>query len=221
MFKLNTTVKDRIGQRVGRLLVLARAASQPEKDSIRACWLCQCDCGNTIIVTGASLNKGAQGKGGTRSCGCLMKEKPIKHGRCSTRAYRIWNTMFQRSTNPNNPAYHRYGGRGITVCEEWKDFRNFYADMGNPSPGLTLDRKDNSLGYSKDNCRWATRMEQSNNRENNRCIEYQGKQQTAAQWAREFGLTKNCLMGRLNKDWPIERALLTPSIKNRRFKKGD
>ncbi len=221
MFIPNSTVKDRIGQRIGRLLVIARAASKSERDAIRACWLCQCDCGNTIVVTGASLNKGQQGKGGTRSCGCLAKEKPIKHGRGNTKAYRSWHTMLQRCTNPNNPAYHRYGGRGISVCEEWRDFRNFYADMGNPSPLLTLDRIDNSAGYSKDNCRWATRSEQGNNRSTNVFITYLEKRLTLAQWAVETGLGKYCLSSRLNSGWTIEKALTTPKLITKPRSKGD
>lgn len=210
------TVKNRIGQRVGRLVVLAREANKTtEVNAIRACWLCQCDCGNTIVVTGHSLSKALLGKGGTRSCGCLMKEKPIKHGRCETRVYRIWNSMRQRCGNPKNPAYKSYGGRGIYVCTEWRAFPAFYADMGDPPQNHTLDRIDNSLGYSKANCHWATRKQQGNNRRTNTFLTYRGKKQTFAQWAEESGLGKYCLRSRLNAGWSIDKAISTPKAMRR------
>jgi len=204
------TVKIRLGQKVGRLTVIERTANRSEGNSTRACWLCRCDCGNTIIVTGHSLGKAQSGSGGTRSCGCLMKEKPIKHGRCGTTAYKSWHMMLQRCSNPNNPAYKSYGGRGIRVCDEWKDFRNFYADMGDAPVGLTLDRVDNSLGYSADNCRWATRWEQGNNRRTNTFIAFKGEKLTMAQWAKKTGLGIYCLRNRLASGWTIEKSISTP-----------
>lgn len=204
------TVKTRLGQKVGRLTVIGREANKLEGTAVRACWLCRCDCGNTIIVTGHSLGKAERGNGGTQSCGCLMKEKPIKHGRTGTAAYRSWHMMLQRCTNPKNPAYRSYGGRGIRVCDEWKDFRNFYADMGDAAPGLTLDRIDNALGYSPSNCRWATRGEQGNNRRTNTFITFNGVRLTMAQWAKKTGLGIYCLRSRLASGWTIDKALSTP-----------
>ena len=208
------TVVDRVGQRIGRLVVQRRAPNKPEGNLVRASWWCRCDCGNDVIVTGASLNKALKGKGGTRSCGCLMKEKPTKHGRSGASIYGTWRTMLQRCTNPKNPAYANYGGRGITVCDEWKDFKKFYADMGDRPPGRTLDRVDNSQGYSKDNCRWATCKQQGNNRRSNTVIVFNGVRKTLAEWADHIGVSSQCLRGRLNAGWPIEKTMTTHSSRN-------
>ncbi len=220
MLARGMTVRNRLGQRVGRLVVMARTANKDEGDSIRACWLCQCDCGNSIIVSGASLQKALAGKGGTQSCGCLMKEKPVKHGKCGTRVYRIWHLMIQRCTNPNNSAYKWSGGRGIAVCETWRDFQGFYADMGDPLPQQTIDRINGNEGYRKGNCRWATMKEQAQNRSSNLMISWHGVRKSLAQWAEIVGLNASCLYGRLNSGWTIERALSTPKLFSRK-KKGD
>jgi hypothetical protein len=119
--------------------------------------------------------------------------------------------MIQRCMNPNNSGYKWYGRKGITVCEEWRDFRNFYADMGDPSPQQTIDRRDGTSGYSKDNCRWATMKEQAQNRSSNLMISWHGVKQSLAQWAQTIGIKADCLYSRLNSGWSIERALSTPS----------
>jgi hypothetical protein len=141
-----------------------------------------------------------------------MKEKPIKHGMYASRIYGLWASMIQRCTNPKNPAYHSYGGRGITVCDRWMIFENFYTDMGDKPPKLTLDRIDNSKGYSKENCRWATRHEQGNNRRTNTIISFNGKKQTLSQWSKETNLSPMCIMGRLRSGWPIDKALTYPKF---------
>lgn len=150
------------GQRFGRLIAKSRA-----KDARpRAWWLCQCDCGRECVVSANSLRQGA-----TKSCGCLQRDSVIRtftthghatSGRCS-RTYRIWLNMRTRCSNPKCEGFHRYGGRGITVCAQWLTFANFLADMGEVPAGKSIDRIDGNKGYQPSNCRWATPLEQAAN----------------------------------------------------------
>ena len=117
--------------------------------------------------------------------------------------------MRARCRNPAHPNYARYGGRGIAVCSRWQVFQNFLEDMGEPPQGLTLERRDNDLGYSKDNCCWATQEDQKSNTSTTKLLTYQGKTQHQAAWARETGLGRR-LGWRLRAGWPLERALTTP-----------
>jgi hypothetical protein len=158
-----TRVDDIGGMKFGRWRVVAL---HPERGrSGEALWLCRCDCDRHTerLVCGYSLRRGA-----SRSCGCFAREQRRKrlttHGMTKTRAYRCWQAMLQRCFNPNNKAHPNYGGRGITVCERWLSFVNFWIDMGDPPPGLTLDRIDNSGNYQPSNCRWASYAEQIHNR---------------------------------------------------------
>ena len=198
---------DRVGQRIGKLVVERRGPAKPEGRAVRTSWLCRCDCGNSILVSSHSLRAAERGDGGTRSCGCLNLFKGLKHGKSGTSVYGIWHMMIQRCTNPKNSAYQSYGGRGITVCDKWMSFAGFYEDMGDRPANRTLDRIDNSKGYSKDNCRWASRLQQSNNRRTNVYYTYSGKTQTLAEWSRETGLHPQCIRSRLNSGWTVEQAL--------------
>lgn len=168
---------DMKGQRCGRLSVVARAANTK---SGKARWECLCDCGKTVIVTGVDLRSGH-----TTSCGCFHSERSsnilrsialgrtgnknnaYRHGATKTKLYSVWSQMIQRCTNPNHKRYSDWGGRGITVCDEWKnDFAVFndWAKESGYSDGLTLDRIDNDKGYCPENCRWATIAEQNRNK---------------------------------------------------------
>lgn len=155
------TPLDLTGQRFGRLTVLRRTT----RGTTRAYkWLCSCDCGSEVEVAGPTLKIGH-----TVSCGCAVIDHISllnrTHGLSNTRTYDIWSRMKQRCGNPNTVGWADYGGRGITVCLEWQEsFETFLRDMGEAPKGLTIERKDNNLGYSKDNCKWATRKEQNMNK---------------------------------------------------------
>jgi hypothetical protein len=118
--------------------------------------------------------------------------------------------MLARCTNPNLPEFPYYGGRGITVCERWRNFKNFLSDMGERPAGTTLDRIKVNLNYDPQNCRWANQDIQSNNKRSNILLEYQGRIQSVAQWAREFGWKRTTILGRLGRKWSVERTLGTP-----------
>lgn len=119
--------------------------------------------------------------------------------------------MKRRCLNPNNFAYSRYGGRGITVCDRWlESFENFLVDMGEAPPGMSLDRIDNDGNYKPGNCRWATPLEQGSNKCNNHLIEFEGKTQSLSQWANEYGIQVGTLWYRLKEGWLIEEALTKP-----------
>lgn len=135
----------------------------------------------------------------------------LKHGMGGTPTYLAWINMRVRCSNPKQEGYQYYGGRGIRVCERWQQsFENFLADMGIRPDGMSIDRIDNDRNYEPGNCRWATRIEQENNKRSNRLITAFGKTQTVAQWTKEMGL-ENCVLiyGRLNAGWDAEKAIST------------
>ena len=147
----------------------------------------------------------------------VSKEKKKKiirkqHGLYGSPAYGSWNRIIQRTKNPNHPKYKYYGGRGITVCDEWLDFRNFYKDMGEKPKDLSIERIDNNKGYFKENCKWATHKEQSNNKRNNRILEFRGKKLNLTQWANLIGINHKTLGTRFYQGWPLQR-ILTSKVK--------
>ena len=136
-------------------------------------------------------------------------DRRVKHGKCHTREYKIWEGIKKRCYSPTCKIYSYYGGRGITMCEEWRnDFMSFYNDMGTrPSPKHSLDRIDNDKGYCKDNCRWVTKEVQANNTRTNVFIEYKGKRQTLAQWSKELGIPMQTFHNRIKNGLPMERVM--------------
>jgi hypothetical protein len=139
-----------------------------------------------------------------------MGRSYVIHGACNTPAWFAWRAMKTRCRNPNSSAFYLYGARGIKVCDRWLKFAPFLEDMGQPPPGHTLDRIDNNGPYAPENCRWATTLVQQNNTRRSRKIEYQGRTQTVAQWARELGLSRGRVMGRLQSGWSVVDALTRP-----------
>ena len=161
-------------------------------------WECMCDCGNTVVVHTQSLRRGL-----TKSCGCLQQESRTKHGKYKTLEYNTWRRIKSRCVDKSKHNYYLYGGRGIKVCDRWvNSFENFLEDMGErPSKDHSIDRIDNDGDYSPENCRWATKQQQIDNKRNSITINYKGKKLTPKQAAAEYGLNAHTLRGRVRRGW--------------------
>lgn len=198
---------DLSGHRFGRLVVYRRITGAR---SGRVTWECACDCGATANATTGDLRSG-----NTASCGCLRREvaaaRVRTHGMTETPAYRAWTNMIIRTSRTSGPSWRTYGARGIGVCERWRTFEAFYADMGDPPPSYSLDRIDNDRGYEPGNCRWADDLTQGQNRRSVSALTFNGKTQNITAWSRDTGLSRNAIRVRLANGWPIERALTEPA----------
>ena len=202
---------DLTGKRFGRLTVIKRVENTKQN---RVNWLCLCDCGKYSKASSDHLLSGH-----TQSCGCLRYERfrytNTKHGQSHTRIYNIWASMKSRCYNKNNKKdYKDYGGRGITICDEWlNSFNNFYnwAISNGYEEGLTIDRIDVNGNYEPSNCKWSNVIEQANNRRNNHLIEYKGEAHTIAEWSRILGIEYPILLKRISyHKWDICRAFTQP-----------
>ncbi len=177
----------------------------------KAMFRCVCWCGKTGVIDGASLSRKH-----SNSCGCLrdkiISQVNTRHGQRYTDIYNIWCGIKKRTECPDYVHYSRYGGRGIGLCKEWSEsFTQFAEDMGpRPTKKHTVDRINNSLGYSKDNCRWATYKEQARNRRSNVRLEFNGETLTIAEWAERFHINDQILAKRIRTGWSIEKAITFP-----------
>lgn len=176
-------IKDISGQRFGRLTAISLAP-----DSKPTQWICVCQCGTTVIIRSCNLRSGA-----SASCGCLhrdgLADRNSRHRMTASREYGTWRSAKRRCFSPNDTNYKHYGGRGITMCDEWKNsFEAFYAYVGDCPPGYSLDRINNDGNYEPGNVRWASSATQSLNQRSNILITHNGKTQTVAQWSEETGI---------------------------------
>jgi hypothetical protein len=205
--------KDLTGKRFGRLTVLKLNGFVEQSSKRIACWWCQCQCGDRVVVMAGNLRKG-----NTRSCGCLARDvtkaRLTTHGMTISAEYRSWSHLIGRCYNRTDRAYESYGGRGIIVCKRWRtSFEDFLEDMGPKPEGfrISIERRDNDGNYEKSNCYWGTPKQQSRNRRNNRMLTFDGRTQCLGAWAEEIGISQDVLRARLLKlGWSVERALTTP-----------
>lgn len=203
-------VIDLTGLRSGRLVAIRYVKGDRHE---RGKWLCQCDCGNTTLALAGMLRTQK-----IKSCGACANKRlatgssAYVHGHAqkgkTSPTYSTWQGMVARCRNPKRREYKHYGGRGIEVCEQWMNFENFLADMGERPPGTTIERIDNDGNYEPGNCRWATQKEQNNNRRNNHLITFNGKTLTMQQWARSLRISSANLFQRI-KRWGKQRAMTT------------
>ena len=203
------------GYKIGRLTVRELAV---DGNANQRRWLCYCDCGGMKITSEDNLKRGH-----CKSCGCLYEKIGGKskygtlHGESKTRLYKIWSRMVWHCERPSYKNYADYGGRGIDVCAEWHNFEVFkeWAYKNGYDGTLTIDRIDNGKGYSPDNCRWATRKQQANNRRSNRKIYYNGEERNISEWADYFGIES----GKFNA--AIQRGRTIDEILERERKHGN
>ena len=197
---------DITGERFGRLIALHKAYT------FNKCqyWECLCDCGKYKVVRKSHLRYGK-----IKSCGCLLEENNsgYKHGLSDTRIMKIFSGILNRCYNKKEPAWGRYGGRGIKVCKEWlEDRTKFYLWSINNgySDNLTIDRKDNSKDYSPENCRWVNYKTQGRNTRSNLVINYKGDKKCLSEWCEVLGLKYKLTQERLKRGWSVEKTFNTP-----------
>ena len=196
-------IDEYIGKKYGRLTIVEHLGMISGKRK----FLCRCDCGGESAVNLCKLKNGH-----TKSCGCLRSEP--KHGETKSRLYRAWSDMKFRCHNKRATNYKNYGGRGITVCEEWRSsyeaFRDWALNNGY-AEGLTIDRIDVNGNYEPSNCRWATVIEQNYNKRSNHYVTFRGETLPLGKWAERLGLPYKTILARINiGGWSAERALTTP-----------
>lgn len=198
---------DLSGKRFGRLTVLRITDNHVTSGGRKQIqYLCKCDCGKEVTVKAEHLRNG-----NTKSCGCFnadaSRERSRTHGLSDTRLHRIWQGMKQRCYYKNGISYKNYGGRGISICDEWKeDFNTFYdwAINNGYADNLSIDRKDVDKGYSPDNCRWATNIEQASNKRNNHIVVSRGESRTITSWSNKLSISKYLICKELKEKGNID-----------------
>jgi hypothetical protein len=203
-------LKDLTGQRFGILTVTGfafkerlKSVAPPRKTPCwQYYWNCVCDCDSSKTVTLSVSNLKV-----AKSCGCAHPR--TKHGMFKHPAYNTWHSMIERCRNPKVRDYHRYGGRGIKVCDRWMSFENFWADVGQTwQKGLTIDREDNDKNYEPGNCKWSTPLQQAHNRCDNRIIPTPHGPMNVTQAAKACGIPRNTIYARILYGWKDEDLLL-------------
>lgn len=204
--KRKDVFKDMTGKRFGNLTVVKRIESHKNK----VYWLLRCDCGKMTKATTSDLNNGDYS-----SCGCMRGKKSFKHGKVGTHIYYCWAGMKDRCSNPNFHQYHNYGGRGIKVCEEWLDFRNFdkWAMQNGYKVGLTIERVNVDGNYEPSNCTWIEKAEQPWNKTDTVRTIINGKEKNVRQIAEETGLSESTIRARISKYGWRGEEILQPSRK--------
>ena len=204
-----TAFIDITGKKYGMLTVIRRLENAP-KGVVR--WECKCDCGNVVIVRSGNLKNGA-----VKSCGCLRSDigkKSTTHGMSKTRLYQTWVNIKGRCCHKNNPAYSLYGGRGISICDDWKNsFEAFarWALANGYQNDLTIERIDYNKGYMPENCKWISMSEQANNRRSNVSITFNNETHNLSEWCKIYGKEYNLVYNRIHKNkWNFERAMFEP-----------
>lgn len=200
-------------RKFGMLTVIGYAGrKQRASGAYRHFWLCRCDCKQFKVIVHDTLKYREN-----PSCGCRGSRKRIgkrttKHGLRQSPEYGVWCTIKARCYNAHAEKYPDYGARGIKVSDKWRaSFASFYRDMGpRPGPDYSIERKDNNGNYEKDNCKWATRLEQGANKRNNRILEFRGESLHLAEWARRLNVSDDLIRDRLGRGWSVERALTAP-----------
>lgn len=205
-------IENLLGRTFGALLVISFAG---KSETLGPLWVCKCSCGKEVVRCSASLKNRHP-----HSCGCKVREFLAKmsktHGQSGTREHRAWGRIKERCYRKNHDQYEYYGARGIKVCDRWlESFQNFIEDMGTCPPNMTIERIDCNGHYEPSNCKWATNLEQQNNKRTNVKMEWNGKILTCAQWARETGLSVGIIHYRLKKRRPIEKILTFPAMVNK------
>lgn len=193
-------------KRFGRLIAIEPVGRDRHRNVL---WRCECDCGKESIVRAADLKR-------TKSCGCLSSELTANrnrtHGLGRTKLYLVWAAMKQRCCNPQNKRFADYGGRGITMCDEWQGYEPFakWAVANGYKEGLEIDRIDNDSGYSPENCRFVTSRQNSRNKRDNLFLDFNGERKPLVEWAEIRGLPQKAVWKRLHRGWSIEDVLTLP-----------